>query len=229
MKQHKTNPKREYLAALAYYKRTVWNHACGVRLAGLQYDVALRAWHRLHNAHYYWFCSLNDDKQREFRATDSEIEELHPLRLEHDDSINPELLATVASARLGTPKLKSVRNAVAEAHRILMASRDYLKELPALKNKLKADMDAYWGTVPFGDILDSSGKPDHVPLLPTVQTKRNNGKLSPRALEQALKRHANCASKKIQQEIREALKNKAISCRLLEEIRWQRFRRHFKG
>jgi len=72
----------------------------------LQYDVTLRAWHRLHKAHSAWFCSLNDDERQKFRATDSEIEELRPMRFERDDSIKSELLATVASARLGTTKTK---------------------------------------------------------------------------------------------------------------------------
>lgn len=230
MKQPKINLKREYETALAYYKSTVWNHACGVQLPALQYDVALRAWNRLHNAHDFWFRSLNSDEQSKLSATDSEIEELRPLRLERDDSIKPELLANVASARLGIRKPKSIRNAVEEAHQILMASRAYLKELPATKEKLKADFDAYFiSTVPFGDILATSGLPDCIPLLPPSQANRNNGKIKPRALEQALKRHANGAPEKIQQEIRQALKNKAISCRLLEEIRWQRFRRRFKG
>jgi len=89
-------------------------------------------------------------------------------------------------------------------------------------------LGSYLDTVSFTDILGTSGKPDSLPLLPTVQPKRNNGALTDRALEQALKRHANSAPKKIQQQIREALKTKAISCRLLEEIRWSRFLRHFK-
>jgi hypothetical protein len=225
MKQHKTNLKREFETALAYYQQTVWNLVHNLPLAGAQYAIALRVWDRLDTTHRAWLELLDWSRKAEV----PNIQAFRPCRLERDDTVKPELLATVASARLGTRKPESVRSAVDDAHRILMASRGYLKGLPEPKKKSAVMVETYYYRVSFKDILDSLGKPDRVPLLPTVQAKRKNGKLNPRALEQALKRHADGAPKHIRQEIRKALKNKAISCRLLEEIRWSRFQRHFKS
>jgi hypothetical protein len=47
-------------------------------------------------------------------------------------------------------------------------------------------------------------------------------------LEQALKRYASTTAKQTQLEVSKALKNKVISSRLIEEIRFDRFLRHFK-
>jgi hypothetical protein len=234
MKQAKTVLRHEFEVALAYYKRTVWNHVSNLPLAGAQFGVAFRAWQRLDTAQRAWSdggmqsCrDLPDWKQKVMTAT-VDIQAIRPRRLERDSTITPELLATLASARLGTPKPKSICNAVEDAHRILIGSRNYLKELPEPKEKSAQMLEAYNNHVSFAEVLDSSGKPNCFPLLPTVQANRNDGILTARALKMALKRHASGAPKKIQQEIREALKNNAISCRLLEEIRWKRFRRHFK-
>jgi hypothetical protein len=225
MNPNKKTLKCEFETAFEYYKKTVWKHVRNLPLAGAQYAVALRAWERLDTACRAWLESLDWSQ----KAAVPEIRAFKPCRLERDDTVKPELLATVASARLGTPKPKSIRDAAEEAHRIIIASRDYLKSLPEPKEKSALMVEAYSSSVSFEDILDSSGKPDCVPLLPPVQAKRNDGNLKLRALEQALKRYAAGAPKKIQHGIRDALKNKVILCRLLEEIRWERFRQHFKG
>lgn len=235
MNQAKGNPEREFDITLAYYKRTVWNHVRNLPLADAQFHVALRAWERLDTAQRAWanageqsFDDLpNWDQKREAATVD--IQPLRPRPQERDGYITPELLAKIASARLGVPRPKSFRNAAEQAHKLLVACRDYLKDLPEPNKKPGHVLEAYFDSVSFKEILDSSGRSDCFPLLPTVQKGRNDGKITNRALEQAIKRHAADAAKEIQQEIQEALKNKEISCRLLEEIRWQRFRRHFKG
>jgi hypothetical protein len=228
MKGRKTNQEREYKAALAYYEQTIRKHVGDLPLAAAQYAVARRAWERLDKAQRAWVDTLDVSGWAQAGGTERHVRSLAPRRLENDDTIAPELLATIACARLGTPKPKSMRNAAEDAHQVLMACRDYLRALPEARTKAALMLGSYLDTVSFTDILGTSGKPDSLPLLPTVQPKRNNGALTDRALEQALKRHANSAPKKIQQQIREALKTKAISCRLLEEIRWSRFLRHFK-
>jgi hypothetical protein len=231
----KTAPKGEHQAAFAYYKTTVWHYVQNRQLGGAEYLIALLAFNRLDAARERWFCSLpvSPDGSRieeaNARASEPRLDEMRPRRLEQDKTITAELLATLASMRLSTPKPKSASNALQEAHAILMTAREYLEALPNPEKEYPI-INAWFGDrVSFGDISDSSGKPDRVPFLATAQPARNNGTLSLRAVEMALKRHPADAPKEIQQEIRQALKNKEISCYCLEEIRWHRFRKRFKG
>ena len=225
-RQIATGRKREFEAALVYYKGTVWSHVRNLSLTGAQYDVALRAWERLDTAQRIWSDSL--DWKEKGMAAEVDIKALRPRRLERDGTLKPETLASIASVRLGEKKPKSIIAAVEEGHDILRESADYLRGLPEPKTKPGLMLRAYFNRVSFDEILASSEKPKCFPLLRTVQENRNGGKLTSRALSQAVKRHPD-KRKKIQKEIREALKNKEISCRLLEEIRWRRFRRRFKG
>jgi hypothetical protein len=220
-KQRDTDLQYEYRAALAYYRKTVWDAAYDVRLIGPQYDVALLAWERLRKAQCDWFNSLKPDERSKARQAAPDIEGLRPKRLERDDRITPEALAE-HDAKEGV--------ALKERYKRLLKARDFLDALPALKaHPWELDFDAFCrNDASFDDILSGPCEAAPVSLLPLVQTKRNKGKLSPRALEQALKRHADGASEIIQREMAEALKNKVISCKCLEEIRWQRFRNHYK-
>jgi hypothetical protein len=124
----------------------------------------------------------------------------------------------------------SIPAAVEEAHRILMAARDYLEALPAPKAEDSAaeSVGAYFYEITFDEILASAGQPGSLPLLPTVQAKRNEGRLTARALELALTRFAEKRSQEDRELVRQALKEKTIPCHLLEEIRWARFCGHFK-
>lgn len=231
MKRLKLNLQKEYRAALAYYKTTVWKHVQNIWLGGAQFHMAFLAWDRLFKAHYHWLESLKPGERAKARATEPDIEtEFQPHRLERDNKIAPEVLATIASARLRKSKRTSVDSAIEEAHGILMASRAYLERLPEPKSELDRSFDANLdSTVSFEEILASLGKSDRVPLLPPVQKKRNNGTMTPAALKKALKDYAERQSEEIHQELRKAFETQEISCKRLEEIRWQRFRGHFKG
>ncbi len=230
MKQRKTNPKHEYEATLAYYKTTVWEYVRDVSLSGVQLGVALIAWSRLYRAQQDWLDSLSDDERAKALHTELDLLEIRPRWLVQDESVTPELLATVASHRLGTRKPKPLQGAIEEAHELIRAARDYLKALPKQNYPLTMDVECHFpGSVSFDDILKRSGKHNSFPLLQTVQKKRNNGRLTPKALEKALTRYGDRLLGESQQEILEAVKDKKISGKLLEEIRWQRFRDHFKG
>lgn len=226
MKKPKANPETEYRKALAYYEQTVLKYVGQLPLTGTQYHVALRVWERLDTAHRAWFDSLGAMEKGGANATEPDICALKPRRLERDDTITAELLAKMASARLDTQRPSSIQTAVEDAHRILVVSRDYLRSLPEPKKKVGAMLEAYCAVVSFGDILDSSGKPDRIPLLPPVQASRNGGRITSRALEQALKRYAAGPGKMARRQICQSLKDKEICCRLLEDIRWHRFRSH---
>lgn len=229
MKQ--TSLKREYETALKYYKQTVWSYVRDTKLVGAQYHVALLAWERLNRAQDCWLKSLPFGDV-EAHQTEPDVAKLRPNRLERDECTTPELLATLASPRLGTPKRRSFRDAVEEAHRLLVVARRYVDELPTPEKHENSSIDAHFaGNVTFKQILDRSNVADCFPLFPTVQKRRNNGKLTLRALEQAVKRFGEDShtSEESRQKIRHVLKEKAISCKLLEEIRWDRFRRHHKS
>jgi hypothetical protein len=221
--------KREFEVALAYYQQTVWRyvHNLGnLPLTGAQLDVALRAWLRLDKAQRAWSDSLDIGRKAEALAVD--VQKFRPRRLERDTSITPELLATLVSVRLGTTKPKSLRAAAEDAHKILLVSRDYLDGLPAEKIKPAQMLAAYLNKVSFQEILASCAEPGCFPLLPPVQTKRNKGMLTMRALKAAINRHPTNARRNIRVQIRTLLKKGEIFCSLLEEIRWRRFQAHFK-
>lgn len=219
----------EYRTALAYYRQTIWQHVGGVALEGPQYDVAVLAYGRLYKAQQAWRDSLHSN---EASKAEPDVEKLfRPFSFQQDETITAEILATIAAARLGTRKPKSLPNSIDEAYRLLMAGRDYLRELPKRKSQLLMTLEANMRkTVTFRDISKSFGKLNGFPLLPTVQKQRNGGTLTLRAIEQAVKRFGTDSRhpKEFHQKVRQALSSKVISCKLLEEIRWDRFRKHFK-
>src|SRR5438105_4501682 len=114
MKRRKTNLKIEYRAALAYYKATIWKHIRDRRLSGAEYDMSLLAYLRLSDAQRACLDSLPPESPQRARIAEK-IESLSPHREQRDDAINPELLAALASARLGMPKPKSVSTAIGES------------------------------------------------------------------------------------------------------------------
>ncbi len=229
-KKHSRNREleKEFRTVLAYYKETVWRYVKDVALQGAQYDVARLAYGRLFQAHSKWRDASAFDKW-----TEADLEsQFQPRSLEQDEKLSAYQLAIVASSRLGTRKTKSHLNAVEEAHQLVITAESYLRTLPRKRGTLIRMLEAWrLNSVTFPEILESSGKENSFPLLPTVQKNRNTGKLTPKALGQAVKRYGENSptSKAIQQKIRQALKDKVISCNLLEEIRWHRFRQHFKG
>jgi hypothetical protein len=190
----------------------------------------LACYDRLKKAQIKWFESLSVDKREAARRAEPNLEnDLLPLRLQADDKVSPEYIASVASLRLNLPKPKSIRRAVEQAFEILLAARDYLGRLPKPERDWFLTFDAELAnTVSFEDILSSSGIANRIPLLPPVQAKRNDGKLTRKALEQAIRRYGSHQPKRVKQETRNALKNECLSCGLLEKIRWQRFRDHYR-
>lgn len=254
MKQRKTTPKANYQAALAYYNQTVWNHVRDMPLSGAEYAVARLAWERLNTARESWVKSLNETKKAEAQEKEPDIKKrfphlpqggfsemlaemekepdikkLFPHRLEREAELKPELLASLAS-HMGMTKPKTMLAAVEQAHRLLMTARAYLNELPQTGEDSEIMLDAYVNSwVSFDEISSSTDAAGCLPLLPTVQAKRNKGMLSPKALEQALKRYSKKAHNEVKTEINQAVKDKGISCHLLEKIRWQRFFAHYKS
>jgi hypothetical protein len=231
IKQRRPSLKTEYRAALAYYKGTVWKYARTARLHGAQFDIAYIAYNRLLNARHHWLESLDPAQRAEAHAAEPNLEnKSQPRRRERDDTIKPEHLAAIASMRLGAKKKKSTHEAVKEAHEILLTARDYLDGLPKPKSDGDLAVEAHLGnSVSFDEIVSIGNSPGSLPLLHTVQLKRNGGELTLRALEQAIRRHGSRTSNKDSgKEIIEALKSRVISCKVLEEIRWDRFRRHYK-
>lgn len=230
-RNRKVDPQLEYQAAVAYYRRTVWNHVKNTPLAGPASHLATLAYLRVSKAQGTLRRHAIEHGNWDFIA-DPEIEKLKPQRLQADDTIAPEQLAALAATRLKTSKTESIERALEEAHQMLQAARNYLRKLPQAGQGDEEDLDAFDDntTVSFEEILNSMGKPRSLPLFLTIQKNRNEGKLGQRGLEQALSRYAQRQENKdIQNQIRSAVKNKRISCRLLEEARWEGFMKHFKG
>ncbi len=219
--------KAEYRKTLEYYRRTVWEHVKGVRIVGIQLGVANLAWCRFCKAQDEWLNSLPIAERDEARRQELDRDALRPRPLEKDEKDTPELLATLASSRLGTRKPRSFRQAVEEGHGLLQEARDYLKSLPGPRSALNASLSVFAeGSITFDEVTASSAEPGRIALLAPVQAARNRGRLTSRALKLALEREAKHMSAHSQQQIRQALKNKRISGKLLEEIRWRRFQRH---
>jgi len=232
MKRAKHSPKREYLTALEYYKRTVQHHCPDLLFTGTELLIVQRVWQRLNKARRDWIHAPFPRKQVELGDTAEDLQKLRPRTLVQDEAVTPELLASLASPNLRMSKTKSVASAVEKAHRLFIAARDYLDALPKGTRSVRLGFESYLAKITFEEILDSTAEPGRVPLLGPVQPARNNGMLTRRALEQALKRYAaraKTSKKEIQTKVSQALKDKAIPCHLLEEIRWERFRQHFKG
>jgi hypothetical protein len=249
------SPKVECFAALAYYKKTVWDYVEGLPLAGAQYAVALCAWNRLQKTHHAWdklaeqaawerlrkaqhdgdktVAGVDQGETREAREAieareiGQRIDKLHPQRLERGDTITAELLASLAASRFGAPKPKGVQSAIVEAHRLLMAARDHLKALESGSDADTSLEALCCNAISFKDVLASGNQPDSFPLLPTQQKNRNKGELSLRALEQELERHARDYPGQLGQ-MGTALDSRKIFPAHLEEVRWQRFRRRYK-
>ena len=238
MKKNTPRPpelEREYRAALAYYQRTVWSHVKGFPLSGAQYAVAFLAWNRLCNAQEQWFRSLSafDAETAAVVGKEPKCETLRPRRLERDNTVTAEMLTHGALMRLSARKPQSLRSAIQEVHRVFLEARDYLNGLPDANTKVGWELDIYETSVSFHEIVESLGKADLVPLLPTVQKLRNSGRMTLKGVRLALQRELEYMPVEKRTELRptiqKALKTGLISCEVLENIRWSRFRRSWKG
>lgn len=186
--------EHEFRLAKEYWLRTVQPHIAGRRLRDIERFVAEAAYRLLLEAQRkaeQW----NQKQQNRLSRLDVNLSGekfRRPEILRADEKLTPEVLAQIAAPLMNKSEVKmSPAEAVRSAHEILMAAERYIGTLPELKRGIEAltsDTDSAFSMVTFDEILRSNEKESgQLPLLPTAQQKRNEGKLSVTALKNAVK------------------------------------------
>lgn len=192
MKRSQAEIEQELRLAKEYWLRTVQPHIAERKLRGIELFVAQDAylllsgakqkaeeWNRTHQG-YLLDIDLSGENFRE------------PEVLFAGENLKPEILAEIAAPLMKKSEAKMTpAEAVRTAHELLMAAERYVGTLPkdvSGEETFKAAFDLAFSPVTFDDILRSNKKDSgQLPLLPTAQQKRNEGKLSLTALKNAVK------------------------------------------
>jgi len=185
--------ENELYLAKNYWLNTIQPFILGRRLHGVEFFIA-------HNA-YMQLCLMEKAFQNQGAAmvTQDEMhpegespEFLKPKEMYADENLNASILAQIAALLLKPNQIGSPFDAVSKAHELLIAAEEYIDKLPKQKHgtgTLTQVLEQQFQTVSFDEILRSnetgSGR---LPLLPPVQQKRNEGRLTKNALIIAIKR-----------------------------------------
>jgi len=185
--------------ARAYWLQTIQPHIAGRPLRGVEFFIAAEAhqWLRsMEKLATHWNNSEEGKKAPISAETFPEWgkDEFHePEELFADENLKPENLAVIAAplVKTGREKMSPVE-AVRIAHDLLLAAKQYISSLPKHEQSKPATINEAheldFSRVTFEEIFRSNAKDSgHLPLLPPVQQKRNEGCLTMKAIKAAVK------------------------------------------
>ena len=237
----------ELRLAKVYWQEKIQPFIIDRKLRHLQFEISRKAYSRVEatmaNARQWnageWPVSAgkrNGDDGKHFPipaegflATEK-FRKPEPLLL--DKSLKPETLAMIAAPMIGkrVPKLLPSSEAVRIAHDLLTAAQDYLDTFRERQTRdFREHLVTGDNTVSFDEIEQSNEKePCQLPLLPTVQTKRNRGHLKLSAIRAAVSRfyktRTDLPPKKLTEAKENCLLNNRIPLSDLCAMRWERFK-----
>ena len=192
-------PELELRLAKEYWLKTIQPYIAGRKLHGVELYIAADAyrWLRMMTELGISWNKSEQGKQSpisEKTFPEWEKDEFHePEELFLDESFKPEVLANIAAsfAKTGRKKLTTAE-AVRNAHDLYVAAERYIGTLPKQKQgtgSLTDVLELEFRKVTLRKILQSNEKQSgRLPLLPPVQQKRNEGRLTMNALKIAVKR-----------------------------------------
>jgi hypothetical protein len=208
------DPELELRLAKEYWLKTIQPYIVGRKLHGVEFYIAADA--------YRWLrmmtelgISWNESEQgkqspiSEKTFPEWEKDEFHqPEELFVDETFKPEVLATIAASFVKTGRKKlTAAEAVRNAHDLYVTAERYIGTLPKQKQgtgSLTEVLELEFCKVTFMEILQSNEKQSgRLPLLPPVQQKRNEGRLTMNALKIAVRhflQEQNSSKKKEQYE-----------------------------
>lgn len=193
------DPELELRLAKEYWLKTIQPYIAGRKLHGVEFYITADAYRWLHmmmNLGIDWNKSEQGKQSPISEKTFPEWEkdEFHePEELFVDETFKPEVLANIAASFVKTGRKKlTAAEAVRNAHDLYLVAERYIGTLPKQKQgtgSLTDVLELEFRKVTFAEILQSSEKQSgRLPLLPPVQQKRNEGRLTMNALKIAVKR-----------------------------------------
>jgi hypothetical protein len=204
-------PEWELRLAKAYWLEKIQPYIAGRKLQGAELYIAAEAHCWLQGIAKYandWNKSEAGKKSpisAEIFPEWEKDEFREPEELVAHENLKPEILAGIAASlqKTGRKKMAPVE-VVRNAHELFMAAEQYIGTLPKQKQltgSLIAHLELEYSKVTFDEILQSNEKKSgHLPLLPPVQTGRNDGRLTMNALKNAVRRFLKTHSSSVTQE-----------------------------
>jgi hypothetical protein len=193
------DPESELRLAKEYWLKTIQPYIAGRKLHGVEFYIAADA--------YRWLRMMTDlgnDWNKSERGRKPPISEKtfpewekdqfhEPEELFVDETFKPENLAKIAAPLVAAGRNKmTAAEAVRNAHDLYVAAGRYIGTLPKQKQGTGSITDVLelkFRKVTFAEILQNNEKQSgRLPLLPPVQQKRNEGRLTMNALKIAVKR-----------------------------------------
>lgn len=199
--EKRTAVEQELRLAKEYWLRTIQPRIAGRILRGVEFFVA-------QDAHYILQAAINKARDWNRLCADKKDGAHLPVSVDVDlsaenfrapevpemlfaDNVKPEILAAIAAPLVKKNAKLTPGEAIRNAHELLMTAKRYIGTLPEKKDESASwdsDFEKAFSPVTFTEILRSNGKDSgQLPLLPTVQPGRNEGRLSLAALKNAVK------------------------------------------